>query len=164
MPQPPASQNTDPRLKTVQRISKLMDEQFAVGGFRFGLDPLLNLIPVVGDISGYFISIGLIITMLQYGASGKLVTKMIINASLDALVGAIPVLGWFFDFAYKANVKNVKLLTEHYTEGKHKGSAKSVILPVLLIAGVVLVLVIFISVKVLQWFIRWGDNAIGVKI
>ncbi|MBO9619386.1 MAG: DUF4112 domain-containing protein [Niabella sp.] len=164
MSQQPGAQNPDTRLKTVLRIAKLMDEQFAVGGFRFGLDPLLNLIPIVGDISGYFISIGLILTMMQYGASGKLVTKMIINASLDALVGAVPVLGWFFDFAYKANMKNVKLLTEHYTEGKHKGSAKSVILPVLLVTGIILVLLIFISVKFLLWFIAWGDKAIGVKM
>ena len=147
----PGSNVSDPRLKTVQRVTRLMDEQFSVGGFRFGLDPLLNLIPVVGDISGYAISIALIITMVKHGASGKLAAKMLVNASLDALVGAVPVLGWIFDFTYKANTRNLKLLTEHYTEGKHRGSARPVILSILLVVVLVLCLMIYLLVKIFQW-------------
>ncbi|MGJ7029758.1 DUF4112 domain-containing protein [Niabella hirudinis] len=143
----------DPRLKTVRTITRLMDEQFSVGGFRFGLDPLLNFIPVLGDVSGYLMSIGLIITMAQHGASGRLVAKMVVNATLDALIGAIPVLGWIFDFVYKANTRNVQLLTEHYTEGKHEGSAKGVIFKVLMVAAGILVLLIVLAVKLLQWII-----------
>ncbi|MFX7140374.1 DUF4112 domain-containing protein, partial [Acinetobacter baumannii] len=74
-----------------------MDEQFSIGGFKFGLDPLLNLIPVAGDVSSYIISVALIITMAQHGASGRVAIKMLGNATLDALVGTIPVLGWIFD-------------------------------------------------------------------
>ncbi|WP_300603541.1 DUF4112 domain-containing protein [Niabella sp.] len=155
---------TDPRLKTVRTISKLMDEQFTVGGFKFGLDPILNFIPVLGDVSGYLMSIGLIITMAQYGASGKLVAKMVVNATFDAIVGAIPVLGWVFDFVYKANTRNLKLLTEHYTEGKHKGSAGSVILTVLLVAGAVLVLLVILAVKFLQWILEWDQKSPVLKM
>ncbi|ANH80566.1 hypothetical protein A8C56_05805 [Niabella ginsenosidivorans] len=154
----------DKRLKLIRRISRLLDEQFSVGGFKFGIDPLLNLIPVAGDVGGYLMSIGLIITMAQYGASGKVVAKMVLNATLDALVGAIPVLGWIFDFAYKANTRNVKLLTAHYTEGRHKGGAGPVIFTVLIVTGVILILVLFIAFKFLQWMMQWGDKAIGIKI
>ncbi|HEX7754134.1 MAG TPA: DUF4112 domain-containing protein [Niabella sp.] len=154
----------DRRLKVIKRISRLLDEQFSIGRFRFGIDPLLNLIPVAGDVGGYLMSIGLIITMAQYGASGKVVAKMMLNATLDALIGAVPLLGWVFDFIYKANARNVKLLTAHYTEGKHKGSAGPVIFTVLIVAGVILVLVLFIAFKFLQWIIQWGDKAIGIRI
>ncbi|MCD2422189.1 DUF4112 domain-containing protein [Niabella pedocola] len=155
---------TDPRLKTVRTISRLMDEQFSVGGFKFGLDPLLNFIPVLGDVSGYLLSVGLIITMAQHGASGRLVAKMVVNATLDAFIGAIPILGWIFDFIYKANTRNLKLLTEHYTEGKHKGGAGSVILMVLLVTGAILVLLVILAVKFLQWILEWDQKTSGLKI
>ncbi|MFZ1529009.1 MAG: DUF4112 domain-containing protein, partial [Ferruginibacter sp.] len=114
IPVPPGFSN-DPRLGMVRRVSRLMDEEFSIGGFRFGLDPILNFIPVAGDLAGYLVSASLILTILKHGASGKLVLKMMANATLDALVGAIPLLGWVFDFAFKANTRNVKLLNEYYT-------------------------------------------------
>ncbi|WP_114789396.1 DUF4112 domain-containing protein [Niabella yanshanensis] len=147
----PAPINNDPRLKMVQRVTRLMDEQFSVGGFKFGLDPILNLIPVAGDVSSYIISITLIITMAQHGASGRVAMKMLANATLDALVGSIPVLGWIFDFSYKANTRNLKLLTEHYTEGKHRGSAKPVIISILIIMLLVLTLLVYLVIKLFQW-------------
>lgn len=147
----PAPVIDDPRLKMVQRVTRLMDEQFSVGGFKFGLDPVLNLIPVAGDVSSYIISIALIITMAQHGASGRVAMKMLGNATLDALVGTIPVLGWIFDFSYKANTRNLKLLTEHYTEGKHRGSAKPVIISILVVMLLVLVLIIFLVIQLFRW-------------
>lgn len=147
----PAPIINDPRLKMVQRVTRLMDEQFSVGGFKFGLDPILNLIPVAGDVSSYIISVALIITMAQHGASGRVAMKMLANATLDALVGSIPVLGWIFDFSYKANTRNLKLLTEHYTEGKHRGSAKPVIISILIIVLLVLILLVYLVIKLFQW-------------
>jgi len=52
-----------------------MDEEFSVAGFKFGLDPILNLVPIAGDLGGYIISIALIFTMMKHGASGKLLVK-----------------------------------------------------------------------------------------
>ncbi|MCH5597579.1 DUF4112 domain-containing protein [Niabella ginsengisoli] len=134
-----------------------MDEQFSIGGFKFGLDPILNLIPVAGDISGYIISISLIITMVKHGASGRLAAKMLVNATLDALIGAIPVLGWVFDFTYKANTRNLKLLSEHYTEGKHRGSARPVIVGIIITMFIVLALIVYLIISVLQW----TESALG---
>ncbi|WP_262915266.1 DUF4112 domain-containing protein [Niabella ginsengisoli] len=141
----------------VRRITRLMDEQFSIGGFKFGLDPILNLIPVAGDISGYIISISLIITMVKHGASGRLAAKMLVNATLDALIGAIPVLGWVFDFTYKANTRNLKLLSEHYTEGKHRGSARPVIVGIIITMFIVLALIVYLIISVLQW----TESALG---
>lgn len=147
----PAPIAKDPRLKMVRDVTRLMDEQFSIGGFKFGLDPILNLIPLAGNISGYVISIALIITMMKHGASGRLAVKMLVNASLDALIGSIPVLGWIFDFTYKANTRNLKLLTEHYTDGKHQGSATPVVLMVLVVMFVVLALVVVLIILFFQW-------------
>lgn len=153
--------STDPRLATVRRVSKLMDEEFSIGKFRFGLDPILNFIPIAGDLAGYFVSAALILTMIQHGASGKLVVKMMANATLDALAGAVPVLGWVFDFAYKANTRNVKLLNEFYTQGKHTGSARPYIIPLLIFFLAVLALIIIGSIWLLKTFIGYIDIQIS---
>lgn len=141
----------DRRLRLVRRISKLMDEQFSIGGFKFGIDPILNFIPIAGDAGSYIISISLIITMIKHGASGRVAAKMLANATLDALVGLVPFVGWVFDFTYKANTRNLKLLTEHYTEDKHQGSAKPVILSIIVTMLFILIFIIYISLKIIFW-------------
>ena len=151
VPQLPEHIANEPRLKMVRRVVRLMDEQFSIGGFRFGLDPVLNFIPIAGDISSYIISVSLIITMIQHGASGRVAAKMLANATLDALIGAVPVLGWIFDFTYKANTRNLKLLTEHYTEGKHRGSAKPVIISMLVVVLIILALLVWLVIVFFEW-------------
>ncbi len=124
----------EPELEWVERVSRLLDSKFRIPGtnIRFGLDPIFGLVPFAGDVATMLLSLVLIYTMYRHGASGSLVAKMILNVSLDALFGSIPLIGTIFDVYYKANNRNVKLLRQYYQEGKHSGSAKSVIIPVLL--------------------------------
>ena len=145
------------KLKWVERIAYLLDERFRIPGtkFRFGLDPILNLIPVAGDLSGFVLSATLILTMAKNGASGKIVALMGINALLDAAIGGIPVLGQVFDFFYKANSKNIRLLKEHYEEGKHQGSGKSVWITAIIVLVVLFLLFLFVAWKLLEWVISW---------
>ncbi len=138
------------RLALIKRVSKLMDEEFRIGKYKFGLDPISNFIPVAGDLAGYLISATLLLTMVKHGASGKLVIKMLGNIFIDALVGAIPVLGWVFDFVFKANKKNVQLLEEHYVLGKHTGSAKPYILAIVLILFFTIAILLILSI----WFLK----------
>ena len=70
----------------------------------------------------------LVLTMVRHGASGQLAARMLLNIAIDALVGAVPFVGDLFDVAFKANVKNVELLKEHYDEGKHSGSGWGIFL------------------------------------
>lgn len=143
------------KLKWVERVAYLLDERFRVPGtnFRFGLDPILNLVPIAGDLSGFLLSAALILTMAKKGVSGKIIALMTINTVLDAVLGAIPVLGNIFDFFFKANKKNIKLLKEHYEEGKHQGSGKGVWTTALIVLFVLLVLLIFIVWKLFAWII-----------
>ncbi len=129
------------RLKWVERIAHLFDDQFRIPGtnFRFGLDPIINLFPVAGDAAGMMVSAALLITMARNGASRKVIILMMLNVMIDGLIGAIPLIGQVFDFYYKANLRNIALLKQHYEEGRHQGNGNGVI------AIIVIVLVLFLA-------------------
>jgi hypothetical protein len=74
---------------------------------------------------------------------------MTINILIDALVGAIPLLGDIFDIAFKANMRNLRLMQEHYQEGRHKGSAWKAIVPVLIIVFLIIVAIIWAAYKLI---------------
>lgn len=126
-----------------------MDSKFTFPGtnIKFGLDPIIGLIPGVGDLGSYGISLALIYTMKKHGASNMLITRMVINASVDAIIGAIPIVGAIFDFWFKANTRNARLLQEYYDEGKHQGSGKGLIALVLTIAFLIMAGLLFFAVK-----------------
>lgn len=149
----PPTFEADERLRWVERIARLMDSQFHLPGtrFRFGLDPLLGLLPIVGDLSSTAVSVVLLLTMLRHGASGAIVVRMALNIFIDTVVGGIPILGNIFDFAYKSNERNVALLRRHYAEGRHQGSGRGLV--VLLILGFLGLfgLVAWGSVALLTW-------------
>lgn len=141
------------KLKNIERITKLMDSQFNIGGFKFGVDPVLNFIPFLGDGISVIISGLMVISMAKHGASGKVKAKMVLNIAIDALIGAIPVFGWFFDFYFKANERNLVLLKQHYNEGKHYGSAGSIIFWIVLILISVIALSILLILKMGEWLL-----------
>ena len=141
-----------PNLQAFERMAKLLDSKFEIPGtgIRFGLDPLLSLMPVLGDLITLVISSMLIYTMHNHGASRKVVVKMMLNAGLDTIIGAIPLVGTVFDVFYRANDRNVKLLKEHYLEGKHQGSGTGLLLMIFLIALIVTVAVVFSIYKLIE--------------
>lgn len=132
---------------------RLMDSQFKVPGtnFRFGLDPILGLLPVAGDLASFAMSAAIVMTMAKYGASRKLVVLMLLNIALDTLIGSIPVLGNIFDFFYKANERNVKMLHAHYEEGKYTGSGKGIIIGVLVGIVILFILMLWAMWELLEW-------------
>ena len=138
-------------LRGLNRLAKLMDAQFRIPGtnIRFGMDGLIGLVPGVGDFASFLISSYLVSMAVNKGASGFVLARMIFNIVLDALVGAIPILGDIFDVAFKANQRNIKLLQEHYTEGRHQGSAKKVIIPVVIVVLAVMVGLVWLVVKII---------------
>ena len=158
MPTPATSPTApDERLRWVAHIARLLDSQFRLPGtnFRFGLDPLLGLLPVVGDVTSTAVSVLLLLTMLRHGASGGVVVRMAFNIFIDTVVGGIPILGNVFDFTYKSNERNVALLRRHYATGQHTGSGRGLVLLVLLGFVAVAGLVGWGSVALLSW--GWGQ-------
>lgn len=133
------SYQADDKLRWVEHLARLMDSQFAVPGtkMRFGWDPILNLIPIVGQFPSVIVSGLMIATMMRHGASGEVAVRMVANVAIDAILGAIPVVGQIFDFTFKSNDRNVRLLRAHYNEGRYQGSGKGLV--TVLLVGLVAV-------------------------
>lgn len=149
------SVNTE--LKWIERLAGLMDSKFRIPGthFRFGLDPILSLFPAAGNIVSYAVSALLIIEMVRYGASGKVALKMIGNVILDFMISSVPIIGTVFDAVYKANNRNVRLLTDHYGQGKHRGSAGPIILAMVVILILLFVLLLYLVIKLMAMLMDW---------
>jgi hypothetical protein len=146
-----------PILKLVSRLSFLMDEQFRIPGtkYRFGLDPLLNLIPFAGDAVGFAVSGGLVLAMASKGLTSKIVVLMCINILLDTTIGAIPGIGQIWDFFFKSNTRNMRLMEEYYKEGKHHGSGKNTIVLALVILFLIFIVLIGVLWALAAWMISW---------
>ena len=135
------------------RYADLLDTRFRIPGTQitFGLDFIIGIFPIVGDIFSLLLSGGLIAMMIRRGASGKALSLMIINVAVDASMGAIPVVGDIFDLFFKANRRNLNLFQDHFEEGKYQGSAKSVIITLLLILIGVFVLIGWLTFLFFRW-------------
>jgi hypothetical protein len=133
-----------PTLRWLDKLSVVMDSSLKVPGtnFRFGADPLLGLIPIAGELSTFVISAGIVLTLTRHGASRKLVILMVINVLIDAVIGSIPVLGNIFDFFYKANNRNIRLMKKYYVEGKYQGEGKGI----LIFAGLTFLIVFLLMI------------------
>lgn len=142
---PKKGRSAPPSLESFEKAAKLLDSKFEIPGtgIRFGLDPLLSLLPLLGDLITLLISSMLIYTMHNHGASRKVVVKMMLNAGLDTLIGAVPLVGTVFDVFYRANERNIRLLREHYYEGKHQGSGTGLLVLIFLIALLIIAAVVY---------------------
>lgn len=138
----------------IAKYSDWLDTRFRIPGTRitFGLDFIIGLFPVVGDILSFGLSGGLLLVMVRKGASGRALSLMILNISLDALFGSIPFFGDIFDLFFKANKRNLNLFQSHFEEGKHQGSAWPVIIIILLVLIGIFVLIIYLAIKLVEWF------------
>jgi hypothetical protein len=145
--------NKAPELKNLKVLAKLMDSQFRVPGtdVKFGLDALIGLIPGAGDFVTFLISGYMVTILANNGASGFVLARMVLNIVIDSLVGSIPILGDIFDVAFKANQRNLALMQQHYVEGRHRGGAWKVIVPVLLVLLVVIGGLAWLAYKLFVW-------------
>lgn len=118
MPDPQPTAASDAGLVRLRRFATWLDSGIAIPGtrLRFGLDPLLGLVPGLGDAAGAAIAVWLLVEGFRRGASRATLARMALNIGVDALIGAVPVLGDAFDFAWKANLRNVALLERHQAD------------------------------------------------
>ena len=104
--------NLDRDLKRARVLAKLLDTQFRFGKVRFGVEGLLGLIPVAGDTVGVVLGLYPLYVAQRYGLGKKVQARMALNLAVEWVGGLTPVVGDLFDVAFKANVRNVKLLEE----------------------------------------------------
>ena len=128
------------RLKALRHISELLDSAFVVPGttYRIGLDPIIGLVPLIGDLASPLFTIGVLWQGRDFGIPKVVQLRMIFNAAIDGLVGAIPIAGDLFDFAWKSNQMNLALLERHAWE-EHRASAGDWLFVVAMILLVVLI-------------------------
>ena len=104
----------DDKLEHLKQLSAALDSKFqGPFGFTFGLDGLIGLIPIVGDFVTSAMSLYIIAQAASLGAGPSTLIRMAINLLIDNLFDMLPVFGNFFDFYWKANNKNIKLLESH---------------------------------------------------
>jgi hypothetical protein len=96
--------------ETIERLAWLMDRSIQLpGGYSVGLDPIIGLVPGIGDLIGTLVSSAIVVQAHRAGIPRSTLLRMVTNVGIDAVVGAIPFLGDLFDFAFKANTKNLEL-------------------------------------------------------
>ena len=102
-------------LARITAVAKLMDSLFAIPGtrIRLGVDSLLGLVPVVGDIASQAVAAYLIWEARKLGVPKFTLWRMVGNTLIDTVVGAVPFVGDAFDVAFRANMKNLRLLQRH---------------------------------------------------
>ena len=109
--------------RNLEQLSHLLDDCFVLPGtqIRFGLDGLIGLVPFAGDLLAGLLSSLIVIAAWFRGAPPVLLARMLVNLTLDVIVGTIPLLGDAFDIAWKANRRNYALLLRHNREpGRHR--------------------------------------------
>ncbi len=140
----------DARLARMRAAARLLDSQFRIPGtnIRFGLDAIAGLVPGVGDFAGAVASAYFVYEAARLGAPGTVLARMVTNVGIEALVGAVPILGDLFDVAFKANNRNMRLLEQHTVAPDlvRRSSRKTL---VWLAAGLVLLVVVAGAIAVM---------------
>jgi hypothetical protein len=140
-------------VQSLRRLARVMDEAIRVPGtpIRFGLDALIGLLPGAGDVVTGAVSVYTLVVAQRLGASRAVLTRMAGNVVIDAVVGAIPLLGDLFDVGWKANTRNVMLLEKHLDQpaAVERGSRTFVLL---LLAGLALLLIGMVALAI--WLVR----------
>jgi len=96
-------------------LAYIMDEVIRVPGtqFRFGLDPLIGLIPGVGDTSSALVSAFALIQAVRLGVPKILLMRMALNVLVNEVIGVVPVVGDAFSFWFKSNARNYEIIKHH---------------------------------------------------
>src|SRR3954469_13741436 len=120
-------------------LAWLLDSSIPVPGTRFtvGVDALIGLFPVVGDLIGAALSSVILAEAARLGVARSVLLRMALNVGIEGLVGIVPFAGDVFDAAFKANQRNVRLL-EHWLDRPRRAERSSRLFAAALICGVVL--------------------------
>jgi hypothetical protein len=139
------------RLRRLRRVAWILDRCVGIGGkARFGIDPLIGLIPVAGDWVAAVLSLYVIYESLRLGMPWPVLGRMLANVGIEALVGTVPVVGDIFDFIWQANTRNLRLVEQHYHARLKPRSSRA-------IAGFFAAVVVFVigSAIATLWLTVW---------
>ena len=148
------------RIELLRRWSRLMDSAYRVPGtsIRFGWDPIVGLVPGVGDVATASFAVTVLYHAYRLGVPGVVLARMMLNVLIDLAAGLVPVAGDVADIAWKSNSRNLALLERHERPGVKptSGDWAIVLLAVVLIGSVlalVLTSVVMMAYTVLRPFV-----------
>lgn len=152
------------RTRRVRVLAQLLDNSITIPGtsYKIGLDPIVGLIPGIGDFIGAVLSAYIILEAARADVPGFTLLRMLVNVGFDTLVGAIPAVGDLFDAAWKSNTRNVALLERHLAKqasgaprrSQSIGAIVLTVIALLAIIGVGLLLGIFVARLIWSWRTR----------
>jgi hypothetical protein len=128
----------------VRVVAKLLDNSIPIPGtpWKIGFDPLIGLIPGIGDLIGAVMSGYIIVEAVRAEVSAFTLARMLVNVAIDTLLGAVPAVGDVFDAAWKSNTMNVALLERHLAATGDAPPKRHNVLGLMVIALIVLVLIV----------------------
>lgn len=162
-PLPEASMAEENRRAAKERLGRmawLLDNSIPLPGtdFRVGLDGLIGLIPGIGDLVGAALSSYILAEAARLGVPKAMLLRMGLNIVVETIIGVVPFVGDVFDFAWKANQRNVRLLNTYIDEPRRTATTSRVLVYGL---GAVLILFIVAMVVLSAIFLRWLFHAIA---
>jgi hypothetical protein len=145
------------RLERLRRLSWFLDNSIPIGRWRIGLDPILGLLPGVGDWAGAMLSMYLLYEGARLGMPKHVLLRMAGNVLVETVVGGVPILGDIFDAAWKANMRNLRLVEEHYEPRMPPRSLRSFGLVLLLFVVLVLAILagmLYLTLRLIELAFR----------
>jgi hypothetical protein len=142
--------------RRIRRVTDVLDEAFTVPGtnVRAGLDPVIGLIPFVGDAVAALVGIWVIAEATRFGIPRIVVARMSVNLLIDLAIGAIPLIGDIYDVTMRSNSRNLGLFREHALDpdASTRGHQAFFAGLVLMLVGAIW-LVIVLVVRLWEWFL-----------
>jgi hypothetical protein len=122
-------------LERLRTLSRLLDNAFVIPGtsYRIGLDPIVGLVPGIGDAISAVFSLYIVFQAARMGVPRATLVRMLGNVGVDTIIGEIPLLGDLFDAGFKSNMRNLALIEQHV---ERPASSKKQSRRVLLLLGI----------------------------
>ena len=154
---PPEGKEPKPLEPLFRWIALVMDELIRLPGtkFRFGIDPLIGLIPGIGDTGSAMVSAWALIQAARSGLPKIVLARMSLNILLNEFIGIIPVVGDAFSLWFKSNVRNHELIKEHVAGLRKAGRSDWIfVFGILILLGVLVVTGITVTLFFIQQLLK----------
>ena len=148
------SSSSSQRFLLAKFLADWLDQRFTIPGtsIRIGLDPILGLIPGIGDMIANLAGSAIILIAAQYRLPKIVLLRMGLNVVLNAIIGAIPVFGDIFSIWFRSNVKNAQLLERYVGTEDRVSNFSNWIFVIAVIGGIILLLIAILLVTV--WVLK----------
>lgn len=148
------SSSSPQRFWLAKFLADWLDQRFTIPGtsIRIGLDPILGLIPGIGDMIANLAGSAIILIAAQYRLPKIVLLRMGLNVALNAIIGAIPVFGDIFSIWFRSNVKNAQLLERYVGTEDRVSNFSNWIFVIAVIGGIILLLIAILLVTV--WVLK----------